>query len=262
MRIPVVIRSNSQFRKERQALKKGDVVACMLNLKPFEEYVFTDLAHKGVTLVPSALAQLASRSKCFQAYLMADLMVPHTKIIRGKRDLVMAIEEYSRLGIGPVITKQDRSDCGLGINRWNSCEELFNQVVFSDSPPWPFVMQPFIPDSLDIRVVWIGNKHLEAYWRRNPFSFRNNLHFGGETGRHELDDTERQLCSRAMEQGAFPYAHIDLLKESSGKVYLSEISLNGGTKGATIDSAKCARLKRELEEEIVESLLTENKGGG
>ncbi len=230
-------------------------MACMLNLKPFEEYIFTDLADRGVILLPSGVAQLASRSKCFQAYLMAELMVPHTRIIRGKKDLVLAIEEYARQGIGPVITKQDRSDCGLGINRWNSCEELFNHVVFSSSPPWPFVLQPFIPDATDIRVVWIGDKYLEAYWRKNSNGFRNNLHFGGESGGYELSPFERELCIKAMERGRFPYAHIDLLKDKGGRVFLSEISLNGGTKGASIDSATCSRLKRELEEELLRPIM-------
>ena len=57
-----------------------------------------------------------------------------------------------------------------------------------------------------------------------------------------------------MERAKFPYAHIDLLLEENGEVFLSEISLFGGTKGAKIDSRECSRLKKQVEEEFLEEV--------
>ena len=255
MRPPAIIRTNSQFKKAYPNLQKGDVVSCVLNLKPFEEFIFTDLVDRGVLLFPSAISQIASRSKCFQAHLLGDLMVPGTRVINGKADLIRAMDDYLQEGTGPVITKKDRADCGLGINKWRDCEDLFNNVSLSSNPPWPFVLQPFIPDATDIRVVWVGSHHREAYWRKNRAGFRNNLHFGGESGPFELSDREAEICQKAMDRAKFPFAHMDLLMTENGEVFLSEISLFGGTKGAKIDSVECSRLKKLVEEEFLDQFV-------
>jgi len=42
------------------------------------------------------------------------------------------------------------------------------------------------------------------------------------------------FCCKAMERGKFPYAHLDIQITDDGVYYLSEIALNGGTKGAKI----------------------------
>jgi len=254
---PLVIRTNSQFRKSYLKLKSGDVVVCTLNIKPFEEYIFTELIDRGVILFPSALSQLATRSKCFQARIFVKFMIPYTKVITDKKDLVMAMDEYSKRHIKPVITKLDRANCGLGINKWTDCESLFNHVTFSTRPLWPFVLQPFIKDALDIRVICIGDKHLEAYWRKNSSGFRNNLHFGGKSGPYKLSKNEMAFCKRVMERGKFPYAHIDLIKNQEGEIYLSEISLFGGTKGAKIDSLTCSRLRRRIEEDFLKTFTVQ-----
>jgi len=229
-------------------------VACILNIKPFEEYLFAELVDRGVILFPPVLSQLATRSKCFQARIFVDFMIPDTRVITGRKDLVLAMNEYSKKGIGPVITKLDRADCGLGINRWTDCEELFNHVTFSTKPLWPLVLQPFVEDALDIRVVWMGEKYSEAYWRKNSCGFRNNLHFGGKSGPYELNKKEMTFCKAVMERGKFPYAHIDLLKDPEGRIYLSEISLFGGTKGARIDSFTCSKLRKQVEEDFLNTL--------
>lgn len=234
-------------------------MACVLNLKPLQEYIYTDLTDQGVVMFPPAISQLVSRSKCFQAHIFGEIMVPETRVIANRRDLITAMDDYSQKGIGRIITKRDRADCGLGINRWADCEDLFNHIAFNPDPAWPFVLQPFIPGATDIRVIWIGNHHREAYWRKNTAGFRNNLHFGGRSGAHKLTKRELTICRRAMDRGKFPYAHIDILKTGEGGLYLSEISLFGGTKGATIDSAQCARMKRIVEEEFLDSFADKKK---
>ncbi len=250
----LILKTNRAFRKRFQELKKGDVVSCVLNLAPGEDYLLLDLVQRGVFLMPSAISQLASRSKCCQAALFLQWMHPLTTIIRKKTDLVRAVEEYGRSGVERVITKLDRSDCGLGICIWECVEEVFSQVVFSKTPPYPFVLQPFIPECTDIRVIWIGKEYKESYWRKNPFSFRNNLHFGGLSGKHELSPEEEGICREVMRRGDFPYAHIDLLKTGKGEVFFSEISLFGGLKGASVSDAEANAMKQCLQDEFIQGL--------
>ena len=256
----LILKSNTEFRQRFQKLKKGDVVSCILNLAPGEDYVLLDLMERGVIVFPPAISQLASRSKCCQALLFLNWMHPLTSVVRKKADLASAVEKYSKNGIGEVVTKIDRSDCGLGVCRWRSAEDLFNHVVFSSAPPYPFVLQPFIPDCTDIRIVWIGDKHREAYWRKNPGGFRNNLHFGGLSGKYQLSHEEESICRGVMERGHFPYAHVDLLRTEAGECLFSEISLFGGLKGAAIDVRQCAAEKEAVEKDFLQDLQTTFNG--
>ncbi len=251
---PYIVRTNSQFRQRFDTLQAGDVVACVLGMKPFEEALLLDLRERDIIIFPSAISQIASRSKCLQARLFSPFMVPNTKVVSSRAELVHVMDEYARLGVGRIITKKDRADCGLGINLWQDFEELFNHVSFSPVEPWPLVIQPFIQDATDIRIIWIGDIYREAYWRKSEHGFRNNLHFGGKSGTYHLNEDETRLCSKVMKRGSFPYAHIDLLKTVDGTTYLSEISLFGGTKGAKIDSTTCAKLKEEVNLAFLESL--------
>ena len=249
---PLIVTSNSQLRENYNILKNGDLVACVLRDRQSFEHLLIDLLERGVVIFPSARSQMATRSKCFQVRLFGKWMVPHTKVISSKRDLVLAIKTYDEAGIGPVVTKLERGDCGLGINKWSNVEELFNAVNFSSSPPFPFVLQPFIENALDIRVVWLGERYIEAYTRKNPYSFRNNMHFGGENSPYELGDEEKFLCKRVMETGGFPFAHIDLLKVTGKEmVYLSEISLFGGLKGARIAQKECNLQRERIIEDFI-----------
>jgi len=250
----LIIKSNTEFRRRFQELKEGDVVACMLNLAPGEEYVLLDLVDRGVIVFPSALSQLASRSKCCQATIFSNWMHPLTRVIRKRTDLARAVEDYTRREVGEVVTKLDRSDCGLGVCKWKNSEDLFNHIVFSNSPPFPFVLQPLIPSCIDLRIVWIGDEYVEAYWRKNPRGFRNNLHFGGESGRYDMDAHEEKICKAIMKRGKFPYGHIDLLKTDSGQIYFSEISLFGGLKGARIGNKESMDRKQAVEDDFLRNL--------
>ncbi len=239
----LIIKSNSEFLKRYHELKQGDVVACMVNMGIGQEYLLLDLVQRGIKVFPAPVAQVASRSKCCQAELFQRWMHPLTRIVRKRSDMVRLVELYASEGVEDVITKLDRSDCGLGICKWRSAEDLFSNVVFSSRPPYPFVVQPFIPGCRDIRVVWIGDMYREAYWRQNSHGFRNNLHFGGSSGEYSLEPLEEAICSALMKRGDFPYAHIDLLKTNNGKVFFSEISLFGGLKGALIDDRAAADMR-------------------
>ena len=233
VRPPLLITDSRSFREHLAALGHGDKVAGLLNIKPTEEMLFLDLVERGVALFPSALAQQLSRSKCLQAMVFKEWMVPFTFVARDRHDLVNGITLYGKEGVKTVVTKQNRLNCGLGIHVWHSIEDVYNQASFG-SLDYPFVLQPFVESVTDVRVVIIGD-YREAYWRRNPYTLRNNLYFGGDSGEYELSDEELSLCLKVMARGKFPYAHIDLMVSPVG-MFLSEINLRGGLKGAKIST--------------------------
>lgn len=247
----LIIKDNKTFRENLSGLGKGDVLVGLLNIKPTEEYLFLDLVERGIIMMPSALSQQISRSKCLQASVYKDFMVDHTFIARDRHDLIIQINIYGSRGIGQVVTKQNRFNCGLGVHVWQSIESVYNQACFGDLD-FPFVVQPLIKDIIDVRVVILGN-YLEAYWRKNPNSFRNNIFFGGESGEYQLSSYQIELCNKVMERGKFPYAHIDFMVTGDGKTYLSEINLRGGLKGAKISGSDYKKRIQDLEEKFIES---------
>jgi len=177
-------------------------------------------------------------------------MVPHTYAVRDRHDMINIINLYGREGISSVVTKQNRHNCGLGIHLWDSIESVYNQACFGGLV-YPFVVQPFVPDVTDVRVIILGD-YTEAYWRKNSDTFRNNIFFGGKSGPFELSKEQWEFCRQVMKRGKFPYAHLDLMISRNGNTYLAEINLRGGLKGARITTAEYKRRVNEIERSFLE----------
>lgn len=231
---PAVITSNAELFENYQELRAGDIICCRIRLKPGEEHLLLDLAARGITAFPSLTAQLCSRSKAFQTRLFGAYMLPGTTVIYTIHDLLHAIGRYGRDGITRVVLKQEGKNGGLGVFLFSSIEEVYTQTA-SGIHPFPFVIQPFVSDYHDLRVIILGD-YIEVYERVNPGSFRHNLHCGGSPKPYLLSAAQRQLCDQVMTRGAFPYAHLDLMVTDDGRTFLTEINLRGGLRGAAISS--------------------------
>jgi glutathione synthase/RimK-type ligase-like ATP-grasp enzyme len=223
----------------------------MLSFKTVKHRAFIDLLERGIRIFPSALSQTLARSKAAQALAFRQWMIPHTLIVTRRVDLMYAINTYNHYGIGPVVTKEDHLQSGFGVHRWDSIEATYNQMTCGNGL-YPFVVQPFLDNCTDVRVVIAGD-YCEAYTRENRYNFRSNLSVGGTSRPYDLTQDQRSRCHRVMERGKFPYAHIDLLVTADGHSYLSEIALNGGLKGARIEREDLDAIKRDILEKMAES---------
>jgi ribosomal protein S6--L-glutamate ligase len=247
----VIIRSDRELDRHFDQLARGDVVLGSLSATYLRPALVADLMERGVRCVPSLLCQLISRSKCAQALLLRRWMAPHTLVIARRAELMEAVGYCARNRIGPVVTKQEGMHCGHGIRRWDHAEALYSIVAFNPAD-YPFVLQPFLADVTDIRVIVAGD-YMEAYVRENEFNFRANLAAGG-TGRPlEMDRAAERLCREVMERGRFPYAHIDLHLTSEGHCWLSEIALDGGIAAARIDRPELQRRKQEILDRLAQA---------
>jgi len=253
-----VIRGNKELTKNYSKLKGGDLVIGMLGFRGItvgirqnEECKFLDLVERGIVMFPSALSQVVSRSKVAQALLLNEYMLEYTCAVRDRRDLIEGINIYNIHKIGEVVTKQDRLDSGIGIHLWSSLEEVYTRACLK-LLKYPFVVQPFITNFKDVRVILIG-EYLEAYQRYNKYNFRQNLSFGGESRPYGLDQIQIALCKKVMERGRFPYAHIDLIITEDGRNYVSEISLHGNLHGAKITREEYFRKIESLTESFLKN---------
>ena len=215
--------------------------------------MLVDLLERGVVCLPSALSQVLNHSKVAQTFILNQWMLPHTVVIHRRKDLMDAISNYGRQGIGAVVTKQDHMHCGHGIRRWENTEILYNHLAFSEST-YPFVLQPYVEKFADVRVIVVGD-YIESYTRQNPYNFRCNVSAGGKSRCFKLEADGEHVCREAMKRGKFPYAHIDLLAMNSGKYYLFEIALNGGTRGAHISRTGLEQKKLG----VIKQLIQEQK---
>ena len=244
-RTPLLIRSLTELRRHYPDLAAGDLVLGPLAVKSGEDIKLLDLWDRGVVFFPPLLAQLVARLKTAQAQVLGEFMLPGTFVALGLPDLSARLGD-PRLA-GQVVTKRDRTHLGLGVSLWPDLEAL--QSLGSLSPlPFPLVVQPFLAEARDLRVILVGD-YTEAYERLNPQGFRKNLFQGGTFRTADLTLELLDFCQRVMARGKFPYAVLDVLVNSAGEAYLSEINFHAGLKGSRLGQAEYrCRVKTLLED--------------
>jgi glutathione synthase/RimK-type ligase-like ATP-grasp enzyme len=252
-RLPRIIRDNSSLFQHYNELEPGDIICCRLRLKPGEEHLLLDLSRRGINVIPSLTSQLCSRSKAFQTRLFSWAMVPATTVIYTLHDLLQAMADFGQRGVSKVVVKLEGKNGGHGVFLYQSIEDIYSQSALG-SIPYPYVIQPFVSDCRDLRVIVIDD-YWETYERSNPHNFRHNLHCGGTPAPVALSAEQQALCRRVMEQGDFRSAHIDLMITADGQIYFTEINLRGGLRGARISPEEYQQRLAELYERWCKSLV-------
>jgi ribosomal protein S6--L-glutamate ligase len=240
----MIVRSSRELKERYHDLCSGDIFLGILTYKHIKQSILIDLMERGVSCFPSPLSQVLNSSKTTQAVVLNNWMLPHTFVVARRTDLIEAINTYNRLGIAPVVTKEDHLHCGHGVRKWDTIETLYSFVALSETS-YPFVIQPFLDNFTDVRVI-IAGEYTEAYVRHNPDNFRMNISMGGKNYPYEMNTDLLNFCRKAMARGKFPYAHLDIHITDDGNYYLSEITLNGGTKGAKIHRRELDQKKEDV----------------
>ena len=244
----MIIRSSRELKALYHELSPGDIFISTLTYKHMKQSVLIDLLERGITCLPSPLSQTLNSSKAAQALVLKTWMLPNTFVITRRTDLIDTINQYNKLGITQVVTKEEHLHCGHGIRKWDTIETLYSFMSMSETS-YPFVVQPFLENFTDIRVIIVGD-YVEAYVRHNPNNFRMNISSGGTRYPYTLDKDQEKFCRAVMERGKFPFAHLDLHNTDNGENYLSEIALNGGIKGASISRKELDQKKQNLLESL------------
>jgi len=227
---PCPIRSLTELRRRYPELAAGDLVLGPLAVRPGEEIMLIDLAERGVIFYPALLAQLVALTKSAQALVLGEYMLPGTFVALSPADLAAHLRDAQMSG--PVVAKRDRAHLGLGVSLWPSLETLYSLAALQPLD-FPLVLQPFLAETRDLRVVVIGDYN-EAYERLNPQGFRKNLFQGGEFRSVEVSPEILSFCRQVMIRGKFPYAVLDVLVSPRGEPFLSEINFHAGLKGSRL----------------------------
>jgi ribosomal protein S6--L-glutamate ligase len=246
-RQPLIIRDNQTLHRRFAELGAADTIVGRVSTRPGEDSILLDLLERGVRLIPSALSQAISRRKTMQAKVFGPWMPPLTTAVY---DIHQLLEALALFPAGAVVTKQDGKNAGLGVQLWQSVEEVYSLATLG-SLPFPFVLQPFYKGARDIRVIIIGD-YVEAYERHNGANFRHNLHCGGTSSPCELSARQQEICRQVMIRGKFPYAHLDLMVSGKNN-YLIEINLRGGIRGAQLSAARYKEMTSAVHEKMLKA---------
>ena len=159
--------------------------------------------------------------------------VPETIIARA--DEVSAHDAADRLGF-PMVLKHPRSSMGQGVFKVESRRELLAMLPGFDV----LYAQEFLEMERDLRVVWIGDRVVTAYWREGGDGFHHNVARGAQTRFGDVPPEALELVARVATALAIDHAGFDLA-EVNGHWYLIEANVrfgNFGLKEAGVDTGQ------------------------
>jgi ribosomal protein S6--L-glutamate ligase len=126
----------------------------------------------------------------------------------------------------PFVVKHPRSSMGLGVELMESRADLRNWLGSTDV----LYAQEYLPSTQDLRVVWVGDRIVTAYWRRGGNGFHHNVAQGGELDFDNIPGSALELVTRVATTLEIDHAGFDLIV-MDGWPYLIEINCLFGHAG-------------------------------
>jgi ribosomal protein S6--L-glutamate ligase len=179
----------------------------------------------GLSWVNGREAVLSSRNKggVLAALGAADLPVPRTTMVSAPvddADLAAAVAEFD----WPVVVKPNSTTRGTGVAKATDLDSLLGIVDYLDlvhdyraTGDKTFLLQEFLPDARDYRVMVVDGEYAGAVERRLSETdraagrWKHNVHRGAEAVGVDLPDEYRRLAERAADTLDIPYLGVDLL---------------------------------------------------
>lgn len=154
-------------------------------------------------------------TRAFQAlapeHLPETLILPNTAEARATA--------LDTLGL-PLVLKEPRNSMGRGVFLIESAAELARQAAGQDT----LYVQEYLPIQRDLRVVWLGDSILTAYWREGGDGFHHNLARGAEAVFTGIPGQALALVRQVAQSLGLDHAGFDLA-EVNGRFYLLEFNL-------------------------------------
>ncbi|MFB6102926.1 MAG: RimK family alpha-L-glutamate ligase [Haloplanus sp.] len=153
----------------------------------------------------------------------AGLPVPKTTMVSNpvdEDDVVAAVDDFS----WPVVIKPNATTRGTGVTKATDLDSLLGVVDYLDlihdyraTGDKTFLLQEYLPDARDYRVMVVDGEYAGAVERRLPDGTRgrgrwkHNVHRGAEATGVDLPAEYRRLAERAAATLDVPFLGVDLL---------------------------------------------------
>jgi len=221
----------AEWMTRRQDLSQADWVL-------FAEYwqVNTLYYVLGCRLFPSVASYHLGHDKVEQTRALQALVpdhVPYTLISQSNdRSVEQVIEEFKF----PVVAKQVRSARGEGVRLLESAADL---RAFASEQETLYI-QERLPIDRDIRIAWVGDEVVGAYWRlAQPGTFHSNISRGGAALYEAVPDAALDLVSNVAQNMGIDHAGFDVAMVD-GHPYVLEFNVQFGNQALPIGQAKLA----------------------
>lgn len=179
----------------------------------------------GVPWVNGRRAVLASRNKAgtLARLAAADLPTPESVLVSNPADDEVLREAFERVG-PPVVVKPNSATRGVGVARAEDldsflgiCDYLELVHDFRATGDKSFVVQSYLPDAIDYRVMVLDGEYVGAVERRLPDparaagQWKHNVHRDAIAEGVDLDPDLRELAEAAASTLEVPFCGVDLL---------------------------------------------------
>jgi len=141
-------------------------------------------------------------TRAFQVLCPAN--VPYTLILPATPSgIEQALDEM----VFPMVVKEPRNSMGRGVHLVQNAAELRGLADRLEA----LYVQEHLPIDRDLRVVWVGDRVLAAYWRIGAEgSFHNNVAQGGAVSWEDIPQHALDLVGSVAAELGLDYAGFDL----------------------------------------------------
>lgn len=149
--------------------------------------------------------------------------VPETLILPATPEAMARVWETLTF---PLVVKQPRSSMGLGVHR---VEERRDLTTLLPSLPVLYA-QEYLEIQRDLRVVWVGDEVICAYWRTGGDGFHHNIARGGLEDYEGVPEEPLRLVAEVARHLGVDHGGFDLA-EVRGHWYFIELNTRFGNAG-------------------------------
>jgi len=149
--------------------------------------------------------------------------VPHTEILPASESALEKILDHFNF---PFVAKVVRSSMGNGVYCIESRQDLQRYINANDV----LYVQEYLPINRDLRVVWVGNQVLTAYWREHGNGFHFNVARGGVINYESIPPAALALVSQVATSLGIDHAGFDIAIVND-RCYILEFNVMFGLEG-------------------------------
>ncbi len=150
--------------------------------------------------------------------------IPYTEILANtssNREQILDTFSF------PFIAKEVKNSMGRGVYLINSVKDFNDYCTANDV----LYVQEKLPIDRDLRITYVGNNIVGAYWRIGAEdSFKNNVAQGGTVSYENIPSKALDLVKSLAQELDINHAGFDIA-EVDGHFYVLEFNVMFGTKG-------------------------------
>jgi ribosomal protein S6--L-glutamate ligase len=192
-------------------------------------------------------AVLTSRNKAgvLARLERAGIPVPETVAVSNPADEEAVLAAAERIGY-PLVVKPNSTTRGIGVAKATDPDTLLGITDYLDlvhdyraTGDKAYLLQAYVPDATDYRVMIVDGAYAGAVERRLPEDalaagrWKHNVHRGAEARGVDLDPDLRALAERVAAELDIPLLGVDLLVDGDGRAVVGETNARPTVDAAT-----------------------------